>query len=217
MMGVNKNLMASNDTLFNFEDTLGDRDDPFSPRTPSTEPIPALPISESASTSSSIYEGRSAKDSARIASLPFNTDESVNYTSPTTDEQPTAMPVWEQSTEVAVAELLSPDQPKTFSEDTCIEMAGGGGGTSSDLSLTFDGTFTATLDDRTCILVDTSPKAADCEVVDTVEEQLTENLPKDGALSDTVIIASGSNEADSAMDCGAKDVSVYGLDENVNG
>uniref|UniRef100_A0A6B2ELK5 Putative subtilisin-like serine protease n=1 Tax=Phlebotomus kandelakii TaxID=1109342 RepID=A0A6B2ELK5_9DIPT len=31
IMGVSKNLMASNDTLFNFEDTLGDRDDQFSP------------------------------------------------------------------------------------------------------------------------------------------------------------------------------------------
>ncbi|XP_059607479.1 uncharacterized protein LOC132255444 isoform X2 [Phlebotomus argentipes] len=31
IMGVTKTLMASNDTLFNFEDTLGDRDDQFSP------------------------------------------------------------------------------------------------------------------------------------------------------------------------------------------
>ncbi|XP_055711317.1 uncharacterized protein LOC129806610 isoform X3 [Phlebotomus papatasi] len=30
IMGVSKTLMASNDTLFNFEDTLGDRDDQFS-------------------------------------------------------------------------------------------------------------------------------------------------------------------------------------------
>uniref|UniRef100_A0A1L8DJZ6 Uncharacterized protein n=2 Tax=Nyssomyia neivai TaxID=330878 RepID=A0A1L8DJZ6_9DIPT len=32
IMGVSKTLMASNDTLFNFEDTLGDRDDQFSPQ-----------------------------------------------------------------------------------------------------------------------------------------------------------------------------------------
>lgn len=94
-----------------------------------------------------------------------------------------------------MAELLSPDQPKTFSEDTCIELAGG---TSSDLSLTFDGTFTATMDDRTCILVDTSPKLdRDITVADLLSDHDEVTLD---VASETVIIENGSKMEDQDED-----------------
>lgn len=194
--------MASNDTLFNFEDTLGDRDDMFSPRTPSSEPIAVAASSAQAqsdptSTNSSIYESRSTRDI--ISRNAYPGDFSSNY-NPLLSETTTQINdeigcnealTWEQipsAEQAAVAELLSPDQPKTFSEDTCIELAGG---TSSDLSLTFDGTFTATLDDRTCILVDTSPKVdRDITVADLLSEQ--DEMTFDIA-SETVIIENGSN------------------------
>lgn len=207
--------MASNDTLFNFEDTLGDRDDMFSPRTPSSDPIATAASaqalsSDPTSTNSSIYESRSTKD--LIGRSVHNTEESVNYSNPQRSTDPTHVDVekhnsdmltWEQLPS-AVAELLSPDQPKTFSEDTCIDLAGG---TSSDLSLTFDGTFTATLDDRTCILVGAASPKFDRDI--TVADLLSEHddMTFDVA-SETVIIESGSTEQDQQEDMEAEEQEV---------
>lgn len=224
--------MASNDTLFNFEDTLGDRDDMFSPRTPSSEPIAtaAQALSDpTTSTNSSIYDSRSTKDlinrqlctadefsnytqrSATVIATPLDDTRCVDHETPHVAWEPSGVDV------AAVAELLSPDQPKTFSEDTCIELAGGsggGGGTSSDLSLTFDGTFTATMDDRTCILVDqvSSPRPTDEQeeggsalLHDVWSEPVDETF---AVASETVILENGGLTGLLDEDCGEMDVDI---------
>lgn len=142
IMGVTKTLMASNDTLFNFEDTLGDRDDMFSPRTPhsgvntctATTPQPVECITP---TNDSICPE-------------FNLPTAIN----TTAVRPTLKPFdfetvfdADELPSTVLNDLLSPEQVKTFSEEiNSIEQ-------SSDLSGTIDAT-TNTLDDlKTCISV----------------------------------------------------------------
>lgn len=147
-MGVTKTLMASNDTLFNFEDTLGDRDDMFSPRTPSaSSQIDHIHSSRSSASGDpdgmSIYECRtpttafSAEEA--LARGDFNDERARSNSIPNDDTV-------NDSFTVAAVDLLSPDQPKTFSED---------------LSAAADATFTATtttLEEKTCISVPLPPK-----------------------------------------------------------
>lgn len=131
--------MASNDTLFNFEDTLGD--DAFSPRnsshsgcntTGSNTPQPtsdcSTPVNDVLSDTQCIKEERPSLLPLDLKNSTFNAD----------DRSPTN----------AINELLSPEQAKTFSEDiNTNELA------SSELSGTMDAT-TNTLDDlKTCISV----------------------------------------------------------------
>lgn len=139
IMGVTKVLMASNDTLFNFEDTLGDRDDMFSPRhlsnsgsnTATPQPINCkTPTNE-------MYLNVQSFDQK----LDGRNDE-LNCA--------TTKPIFTLNLESNVqnlSELLSPEQQKTFSEDiNTVEQL------SSDLSATIDATNT--LDDlKTCISV----------------------------------------------------------------
>lgn len=149
-MGVTKTLMASNDTLFNFEDTLGDRDDMFSPRTPSqgdsvhsafssgrsdqrtpvNDPQSSTPDTEATTSISALLTESSDIVKGSFKPMEFNTVDVVS-----------------------VVDLLSPDQPKTFSDETItttIEHV------SSDLSAaTCDVTFTTTNtgEEKTCISV----------------------------------------------------------------
>lgn len=89
IMGVTKTLMASNDTLFNFEDTFGD--DVFSPRTNSQNDI--------------------VKDSK------VNHPDSSGASTPTPRSfKPMEFEINEVC---SANDLLSPDQQKTLSEDIC--------------------------------------------------------------------------------------------------
>lgn len=139
--------MASNDTLFNFEDTLGDRDDMLSPRnathpgsntansitpqpehckTPTNEAfLAAYPAEYKASDVNAYNDNNHVGNDARPNSLQLNFENLINN----------------------LGDLLSPEQQKTFSEEiNTVEQL------SSDLSATIDATNT--LDDlRTCISV----------------------------------------------------------------
>lgn len=150
IMGVTKILMASNDTLFNFEDTLGDRDDMFSPRTPhsgantctATTPQPVECITptndpncqepSAAINIESNMQNMNSSTAVRPTLKPFDFENAIDA-----DELPSTLP----------NDMLSPEQAKTFSEEiNSIEQ-------SSDLSGTIDAT-TNTLDDlKTCISV----------------------------------------------------------------
>lgn len=89
IMGVTKTLMASNDTLFNFEDTFGD--DVFSPRTNSQNDIVKDgKINHPDSSGASTPTPRSFKP------IEFEVNDVCNAN-----------------------DLLSPDQQKTLSEDIC--------------------------------------------------------------------------------------------------
>ncbi|KAJ6646859.1 hypothetical protein Bhyg_02073, partial [Pseudolycoriella hygida] len=89
IMGVTKTLMASNDTLFNFEDAFGD--DAFSPRTTSQNDIvKESKLNHPDSSDASTPTPRTFKP------IEFETHETCN-----------------------VNDLLSPDQQKTLSEDIC--------------------------------------------------------------------------------------------------
>lgn len=157
-MGVTKTLMASNDTLFNFEDTLGDRDDMFSPRTPSA--LSQLDhVQSSRSSSSSIYECRTPTGtvSTPAASTVFSSEELIAICDIGDDRArsnsiPNDDTVNDSLTfATGAVDLLSPDQQKTFSEDIC----------SADLSAAADATFTTTtttLEEKTCISVPLPPK-----------------------------------------------------------
>lgn len=162
-MGVTKILMASNDTLFNFEDTLGD--DVFSSRnsshsdcntTGSNTPQPSsaccTPVNDILSNvSSAPYGGTDEKPSL----LPLDLKSAVFGTD---DRSPTN----------AFNELLSPEQAQTFSEDiNTVELI------SSELSGTMDVT-TNTLDDlKTCIFVHIKH-----------DDDVYENNPASGSASD---------------------------------
>lgn len=178
LMGVTKTLMASNDTLFNFEDTLGDRDDAFSPRTPSA---PSSQLDQHAtisrSSSSSIYEcrtptgggGGGGSTTTTVTSAIFSAEESVmrsvidfydDKSRCAPDAAAAAASVGDDFGDVNTTfcmpttssgiDLLSPDQQKTFSEDIC----------SAEYSAAMDTSFTATTtttttspDEKTCISV----------------------------------------------------------------
>lgn len=89
IMGVTKTLMASNDTLFNFEDTFGD--DVFSPRTNSQNDI--------------VKDSKLSHPDASGASTP--TPRSFKPIE------------FETNDVCSANDLLSPDQQKTLSEDIC--------------------------------------------------------------------------------------------------
>lgn len=162
-MGVTKILMASNDTLFNFEDTLGDRDDMFSPRTPSAS-SQLDHVQSSRSSSSSIYECRTptvGMVSTPAASTIFSAEEVIAECD-FGDERARSNSIPNDDTvndsftfATGAIDLLSPDQQKTFSEDIC----------SADLSTAADATFTTTtttLEEKTCISVPLPTKDGRC-------------------------------------------------------
>lgn len=142
-MGVTKVLMASNDTLFNFEDTLGDRDDMFSPRH-------LCPTSGTNSSSHTPQPSIECKTPTNEPPAPHTDD--LSEETPTLNE-PLPKPSMQlnlsfDSNVGNLNELMSPEQQKTFSEEILtMEQV------SSDLSATVEGN-TNTLDDlKTCISV----------------------------------------------------------------
>lgn len=142
-LGVAKPLMASNDTLFNLEDTFGD--DPFSPRAQSQNDLHVLsplpppqinadkPKDNESENSDELHQNTLMSDRPKME-LNFESTKKFRSFELLTDD----------------AELCSPDQAKTFSEDINLTEQ-----KSSDLSVTVDqdGTFT-TIEEKTCITVD---------------------------------------------------------------
>lgn len=158
LLGVTKTLMASNDTLFNLEDTLGD--DVFSPRANSQNDLVALNVEKSKIVddfiSTTITENIEDVRCEKFLTLDLElkgVDKKVNG-----EELNTSF------------DLCSPDQVKTFSE----EINSGERKSSSELSGTagdFDATFTAnTLDEKTCITVENGVIPRDDERISEVSE-----------------------------------------------
>lgn len=179
-MGVTKILMASNDTLFNFEDTLGD--DAFSPRnsshsecntngsnTPQPTSDCCTPVNDILSDTQYVID-----DKPFLKNLTFNSD----------DRSPTNI----------INELLSPELVKTFSEDiNTVELA------SSDLSGTMDVT-TNTLDDlKTCISVhikhdnDIDEAKNNSEPLSDRTEPISEEILLNGEQNSDEILNSNKN------------------------
>lgn len=158
-LGVAKPLMASNDTLFNLEDTFGD--DPFSPRASSQNdlnilsPIPPMLNAEKPKdieTSENSEEQHQTLQNDR-PKMELNLDSTKKFRS------------FELLTDDA--EMCSPDQAKTFSEDINLTEP-----QSSDLSVTADqdGTFT-TIEEKTCITVDgDNTYVKDEEIISQISE-----------------------------------------------
>lgn len=137
-MGVTKVLMASNDTLFNFEDTLGDRDDMFSPRHHS-----AATDTNGSITPQPSIECKTPTNDLLVPSID-DSSEASTLNEPLS--KPVLLNLTLDSNATNLNELMSPEQQKTFSEEiNTVE--------SSDLSATVEGN-TNTLDDlKTCISV----------------------------------------------------------------
>lgn len=153
-MGVTKVLMASNDTLFNFEDTLGDRDRDdllISPRN-----YPKTNSNTTSTDTSLIIEGQNLlrndnedeDDDSDMNTFHINDDVTVLKENLRLFELKNTLN--EANVQQTINDLLSPEQQKTFSEEIyTMEQL------SSDLSGTIEATYTAnTLDDlKTCISV----------------------------------------------------------------
>lgn len=166
-MGVTRTL--SNDTLFNFEDTLGDRED--------STPTPTASV------------GAAAAYSA-VALSPVKMAQTLNETFPTMDQQmdstfdveeqrpgrPNKLSMCLDLSSAAVRadnytsalDVLSPEQQKTFSEDiNSVEHVSG-----SDASgnLDPDGTYTTnTIEMETCISLN-KDEEEECDPVEDLEK-----------------------------------------------
>lgn len=149
-MGVTKVLMASNDTLFNFEDTLGDRDDMMlSPRNAANHSVEHMPASST--TPQPPDTCKTPTNESYLIAYPVEYKPNDAYTDNNqliAELKPNSLQLNFENLTNNLSDLLSPEQQKTFSEEiNTIEQL------SSDLSATIDAT-TNTLDDlKTCISV----------------------------------------------------------------
>lgn len=155
LLGVTKTLMASNDTLFNLEDTLGD--DVFSPRANSQNDLVALNVEKS-----------KIVDDFISTTITENIEDVRCEKFLTLDLELKGVDKKEELN--TSFDLCSPDQVKTFSE----EINSGERKSSSELSGTagdFDATFTAnTLDEKTCITVENGVIPRDDERISEISE-----------------------------------------------
>lgn len=139
LLGVTKTLMASNDTLFNLEDTLGD--DVFSPRANSQNDLVALNVEKNRVDGKIVDDFISTTITENIEDVRCEKFLTLDLELKTVDKKCEEL-----------FDLCSPDQVKTFSEEINSNERH-----SSELSGTvgdFDATFTAnTLDEKTCITV----------------------------------------------------------------
>lgn len=141
IMGVTKVLMASNDTLFNFEDTLGDRDDMMlSPRNAANSENSITPQPDSCKTPTN-------ESYLNAYSVEYKPNDAYSDNQQIAETKPNSLQLNFENLTNNLSDLLSPEQQKTFSEEiNTIEQL------SSDLSATIDATNT--LDDlKTCISV----------------------------------------------------------------
>lgn len=162
-MGVTRTLMASNDTLFNFEDTLGDREDltPTPTVSGAYSNVPQSPINNVTRTLNETFDQENKAVDAtfvqeeRVSSRPSMT---LDLAAVRADNYSSAL------------DVLSPEQQKTFSEDiVSVEHVSG-----SDASgnVDPDGTYTTnTIEMETCISLNKDEEGEDvCEPVEELEK-----------------------------------------------
>lgn len=142
-MGVTKVLMASNDTLFNFEDTLGDREDMLSPRNlanSGSNTLTPTPQIDNCKTPTN-------ETLLQVYSVDYKPSGSAGDNYVQSETRPNALSLNLENLTSNLNDMLSPEQQKTFSEEAITTEQ-----FSSDLSATIDATNT--LDDlKTCISV----------------------------------------------------------------
>lgn len=189
IMGVTKVLMASNDTLFNFEDTLGDRDDMLSPRVNSGG-------STANATTPQPDNCKTPTNEAYLQIYPveYKPVDATNDAPLIAGVRPNTLQLNSENLTNNLSDLLSPEQQKTFSEEiNTIEQL------SSDLSGTIDATNT--LDDlKTCISVhlmdDTNNSKMENYNADTLatEQQKTQALIANESSVETEVVELPSAE-----------------------
>lgn len=212
IMGVTKVLMASNDTLFNFEDTLGDREDMLSPRNfNSINAANQTNLPMGANTVKSITPQpetcKTPTNEGYLAAYPveykpndLNSDNHVIH-----EHRPNSLQLNFENLTNNLGDLLSPEQQKTFSEEiNTIEQL------SSDLSATIDATNT--LDDlKTCISVhmaaddvkfdDNSSSAAAIPMERQSSNHVSSSPIENGATKhDIVELENGSHQTSTNVD-----------------
>lgn len=186
VMGVTRTLMASNDTLFNFEDTLGDRDDLTpTPMRSGIYPITLSPV------------GQKPHDDCMFL-LEDKTNRPTTLATLTLDA--VAAAVRADSYTVAL-DVLSPELQKTFSEDIIsVEHVSG-----SDASGTVDpdGTYTTnTIEMETCISLNKDEDDGELHECDQIEDlekderdaSLLKSTSSESIVNDTTVILSNHIE-----------------------
>lgn len=170
-MGVTRTLMASNDTLFNFEDTLGDREE-LTP-TPCSAPQSAFSVAMSPSKAhvQSMNE-TFPLDATRGADSTFVLPDAAKPTPSAKSKPPMNLDFTaavRADTYTSALDVLSPELQKTFSEDiTSVEHVSG-----SDASgnMDPDGTYTTnTIEMETCISLNKDEDVGECDFVEDLEQ-----------------------------------------------
>lgn len=171
-MGVTRTLMASNDTLFNFEDTLGDRDE----LTPTPTAAGGAYSAVVNTMESPTYQGalNETFPMASKSNSTFVMDEEQEHHQPNGERQKLKPTMSLDLTAVradiytSALDVLSPEQQKTFSEDiTSVDHVSG-----SDASgnLDADGTYTTnTIEMETCISLNRDEEES-ADAVDELEK-----------------------------------------------
>lgn len=211
IMGVSKNLMASNDTLFNFEDTLGDKDDSslFSRSQNGSEGNTPVKSAKSPIASNNNSQATS------IATVTTSSSETERvYCSPGEDETETD-DMYNKRKKLSLEfthdvfdndDICSPsDQQKTVSEECTSSDR-----LSSDLSPTLDNDATNTND--ACITV---------IVKDELDEKISEvSEPEWGSTATGTISVFGTgvfvedHDLNSLADVQSLDLNQHGILEN---
>lgn len=187
-MGVTKVLMASNDTLFNFEDTLGDRDDMLSPRINSGGSI----MNANGAATPQPDNCKTPTNEAYLQIYPVEyKPNDVNTDTQLGGIRPNTLQFTPENLTNNLNDLLSPEQQKTFSEEiNTIEQL------SSDLSATIDATNT--LDDlKTCISVHLIDDANNSKIENSENDPLATEQYKTHAMiiSESVTEATAQSSA----------------------
>lgn len=178
-MGVTRTLMASNDTLFNFEDTLGDRDD-LTP-TPLTSgfgsAVSPINAGEATHILNETYPMEPLKATPPEEKLKAGNTMTLDLTAVRADIYSNAL------------DVTSPEQLKTFSEEIDVDHVSG-----SDASgnMDPDGTYTTnTIEMETCISLNKDEEADECDKV--------EDLEKDDRISEDSEEIEASSSANSHL------------------
>ncbi|KAL5285859.1 hypothetical protein ACFFRR_007499 [Megaselia abdita] len=212
IMGVSKNLMASNDTLFNFEDTLGDKDDSSLISRSQNDSEANTPVKSGKSPLASSNNSQATS----IATVTTSSSETERvYCSPFEDETETDDKMMNKRQKLSLEftnevfendDICSPsDQQKTFSEECTSSDR-----LSSDLSPTLDNDATNTNDACITVIV----KDDDDEKISEVSE------PEWGSTATGTISVFGTgvfiedHDLNSLADVQSMDLNHHGVFEN---
>lgn len=184
--------MASNDTLFNFDDTLGDREDLTPTPTASSGGFSAAAMSPvNAAQNRSLSEACPVLCAEKMVDSTFVVVEEDLRLKPDTLCMSLDLAAVRADNYSIALDVMSPEQQKTFSEDiTSVEHVSG-----SDASgnMDPDGTYTTnTIEMETCISLnkDEEGDAEECDLVDDLEKDLDRGSGESADADATSVVAS---------------------------